>query len=253
MKFLVWSPAISVPVAARVVAAATGRLAEGRENGRLVLSVDPGLAARWLNARLEHFHRIAPGVDVEIIPSLDLAAFSQGRADAAIHYSFTPPEPTVRSVWLITVEAFPVCSPRLIDEGGLREPADLCNCRLLHEQDTSWWRRWLALAGVEGVDWTRGLVYHDSSLVLDAAAEGQGVAVGDNLLAFEALASGRLVKPFATTCPSGSYYLLKPEKAMEHPAVVAFEAWLVNAFAIQGAAGARWGAQASGSGDARHM
>ena len=230
------------------IAAATGRLAAGRRSGRLVLSVDPGLAARWLNARLERFHRIAPGVDVEIIPALDLAAFSQGRADAAIHYSFVPPDPMVRSLWLITVEAFPVCSPRLMAQGSLRDPGDLAHCRLLHEQDTSWWRRWLTLAGVDGVDWSRGLVYHDSSLVLDAAAEGQGVAVGDNLLAYEALVSGRLVKPFGPTCPSGSYYLLKPERPREHPALAIFEAWLVNEFAIQGFEGARWLAHSVPSG-----
>ena len=223
------------------IAAATGRLKAGRETGRLVLSVDPGLAARWLNRRLERFHRIAPQVDVEIIPALDLAAFDQGRVDAAIHYSFVPPDPEIRSAWLITVEAFPVCSPGLVEEAGLVLPADLARCRLLHEQDTSWWRRWLSLAGASQVDWSKGLIYHDSSLVLDAAVAGQGVAVGDDLLAFEELAAGRLVTPFAPSCPSGSYYLLKPERALEHPGLAAFEPWLINEFAIQAIEARRWG------------
>ncbi len=234
-----------LPVLSRAfdtIAAATARLAEGRQTGRLVLSVDPGLAARWLNSRLERFHRIAPHVDVEIIPALDLAPFTQGRADAAIHYSFTPPDPSVRSAWLIAVEAFPVCSPSLVGEqGGLRVAADLARFRLLHEQDTSWWQRWLTLAGIEGIDGTKGLIYHDSSLVLDAAAEGQGVAIGDNLLAFGALMAGRLVRPFGPTCASGSYYLLKPDRPLEHPALAAFEAWLVNECAIQAEESLRWG------------
>lgn len=243
-----------LPVLSRAfdtIAAATGRLAAGRQTGRLVLSVDPGLAARWLNTRLERFHRIVPQVDVEIIPALDLAPFARGRADAAIHYSFTPPEPAMRSVWLMAVEAFPVCSPVLQQEEGLRIAADLARFRLLHEQDTSWWRRWLTLAGIEGVDGTKGLVYHDSSLVLDAAAEGQGVAIGDNLLGFGALATGRLIRPFGPTCPSGSYYLIKPERTLEHPALAVFEAWLINEFAIQAEESRRWGAESVSSEGAR--
>jgi len=233
-----------LPVLSRAfdsIAAATNRLADGHESGRLVLSVDPGLAARWLNTRLEHFHRSAPGVDVEIIPALDLNAFSQGRVDAAIHYCYEPPAPTDRSVWLITVEAFPVCSPRLLEEnGGLACAADLARFRLLHEQDTSWWRRWLSLARADHVDWNKGLIYHDSGLVLDAAVAGQGVAVGDNLLAFEELIAGRLIKPFGPSCPAGSYYLLKPERRLDHPALESFEAWLVDALTLQAAEGGRW-------------
>ena len=232
-----------LPVLSRAfdaIATATDRAADGRRTGRLVLSVDPGLAARWLNTRLERFHRTAPEVDVEIIPALDLTAFSQGRADAAIHYSFTQPLPADRSVWLIAVEAFPVCSPRLVEAGGLAATSDLARHRLLHEQDTSWWRRWLTLAGVEEVDWTKGLIYHDSSLVLDAAVAGQGVAVGDNLLAFEELVAGRLVKPFGPTLRSGSYYLLKPDRGSEHPALAAFETWLVGETTLQAAEGSRW-------------
>ena len=232
-----------LPVLSRAfdaIATATDRAADGRRTGRLVLSVDPGLAARWLNTRLERFHRSAPDVDVEIIPALDLAAFSQGRADAAIHYCFTQPLPADRSVWLIAVEAFPVCSPRLVEAGGLARVSDLARHRLLHEQDTSWWRRWLTLAGAEEVDWSKGLIYHDSSLVLDAAVAGQGVAVGDNLLAFEELAAGRLVKPFGPTLRSGSYYLLKPERGREHPALAAFETWLVDETTLQAREGSRW-------------
>ena len=124
-----------LPVLSRAfdaIAPATDRAADGRSTGRLVLSVDPGLAARWLNTRLERFHRSAPDVDVEIIPALDLAAFSQGRADAAIHYCFTQPLPADRSVWLIAVEAFTVCSPRLVEAGGLARVSDLARHRLLH-------------------------------------------------------------------------------------------------------------------------
>ena len=223
------------------IAAATGRAAAGREADRLVLSVDPGLAARWLNARLSRFHEIAPEVDVEIIPSLELIDLPDELVDAAVHYSFGLPPSGLRAVHLITVDAFPVCSPRLVEAApGLATTADLAHHRLLHEQDTSWWRRWLALVGEEQVDWSKGAVYHNSSLVLDAAVAGQGVAIGDNLLAFSELDAGRLVKPFAATLPSGSYYLVRSDSDDERPALRTFDAWLVNEFAHQAAASATW-------------
>jgi len=222
-----------LPVLSRALDAisqAAERLSSGRQANRLVLCVDPGLAARWLNARLAEFHRLEPEIDVEIFPSLDLAPFERDEVDAAIHYDFVAPAPPYRAVHLIAVEAFPVCSPRLAEQnGGLRTPADLARFRLLHEQDTAWWRRWLELVGEHRVDWSKGAIYHDSSLVLDAAVEGHGVAVGDNLLAYEALADGRLIKPFAETCSSGSYYLVKPEPERQHRALPTFEAWLVTA------------------------
>lgn len=223
------------------IAAAAERLVSGRRLDRLVLSVDPGLATRWLNRRLEGFQRAEPGIDIEIIPSLELAPFPNDLIDAAVHYGFDDLPARQRSVRLISLEAFPVCSPKLLEgERALRVPADLAHHRLLHEQDTTWWRRWLTMVGGTGVDWSKGTIYRDSSLVLDAAVAGQGVAIGDNLLPFEELEAGDLVKPFARSCPSGTYYLVKPEPDREHPALATFEAWLVDEFAVQTVKSTRW-------------
>jgi LysR family glycine cleavage system transcriptional activator len=223
------------------IAVATNRASAGRRPNRLVLCVDPGLAARWLNERLADFRRLDPGIDVEIFPSLNLIPFEREQVDAAIHYAYVAPAAPLRSVHLIAVEAFPVCSPRLLADGrGLRTPGDLADHRLLHEQDTTWWRRWLELVGEDDVDWSKGAVYHDSGLVLDAAAAGQGVAVGDNVLAFEALEDGRLIRPFVQTCPSGSYYFVKPAPDLQHPALPTFETWLVQECADQATRSAKW-------------
>ena len=220
------------------IAAASHRLGAGPRTDRLVIAVDPGLADRWLNRRLGRFQERAPGLDIEIIPALHLVDLESGAVDAAVYYSFDDPPRTLRSVRLMDVMAFPVCSPRLL--GGLARPADLARHRLLHEQDTTWWRRWLALADETTVDWSKGTIYRESSLVLDAATDGQGVAVGDNLLAYEELRDGRLVKPFAETCRSGTYFLVRPAAAEPSPALAAFETWLLEAFALQTAASAPW-------------
>jgi len=223
------------------IAAASHRLSAGRRADRLVIAVDTGLADRWLNRRLAAFQQTEPGLDIEIIPSLRLVDFPREAVDAAVHYGFDDLPPGLRSLRLMDVVAFPVCSPELLTgERPLHRPADLARHRLLDEQDTEWWRRWLALAGETDVDWSRGTIHHDSSLVLDAAADGQGVAVGDNPLAFEALAEGRLVKPFTATLRTGTYYLVRPERDADHPGLDRFETWLADEFKTQTAMSAAW-------------
>ena len=87
---------------------------------------------------------------------------------------------------------------------------------------------WLMAAGVEGVDATRGPTFNDSSLVLMAAMEGQGVALGRSVLAIQALGQGRLVKPFDVSLPAEyAYYIVCPEATADRPKIAAFRNWLL--------------------------
>lgn len=210
------------------IAAATSQATRGRHPGRLVLSVDPGFAARWLMPRLGRFRTMHPMTEVDILPSLQLVPLPHPGIDAAIHYG-KPSQPGLRCDLLLRVRAFPVCSPALMrGTPPLRRPADLCGHRLLHEASTDWWGRWLRAARVTGVDSTAGPIYHDSNLALDAAIAGEGVALGDDCLAFADLQSGRLVKPFNLACSSGSYYFVYPALAKPDASIAAFRSWLIG-------------------------
>ena len=61
------------------------------------------------------------------------------------------------------------------------------------------WAKWLAAAGATGVRAERGPRYSHSSLVLQAAIDGQGVALGRSTLVALDLEAGRLVRPFGAT------------------------------------------------------
>ncbi|MGI9510531.1 MAG: LysR substrate-binding domain-containing protein, partial [Geminicoccaceae bacterium] len=90
-----------------------------------------------------------------------------------------------------------------------------------------WWRMWLMAVGETGIDSERGSVYQHSNLVLLAAEQGDGVAIARSVLAADALASGRLVKPFEVTVPAEyAYYVVCPPAYLERPKVKAFRAWL---------------------------
>jgi len=87
-------------------------------------------------------------------------------------------------------------------------PRELLAFRLLHEDDGRLWRQWFAAAGLDEAVPRRHLGMSDQALVLQAAVQGQGVALGDALLAEADLRAGRLLRPFATATPCGAYWLL---------------------------------------------
>jgi len=79
-----------------------------------------------------------------------------------------------------------------------------------------------------GVCLQRGPVLNQASLAIDAAVDGQGVALARTALAARDLLSGRLVRPFEMALPANfAYYIVCPRAVAAHPKVVAFREWLL--------------------------
>ena len=86
---------------------------------------------------------------------------------------------------------------------------------------------WLAARGVRGVDGQRGPRFNQSSLVVEAAVAGRGVALAKSTLARDDLEAGRLVAPMAiTTSVDFAYYVVHPKVKGRLPQVKAFVAWI---------------------------
>jgi len=89
--------------------------------------------------------------------------------------------------------------------------------------------RWLAAAGVGDVVPTPLLHFHGSSLVIQAAIEGQGVALAHSALVADDLAAGRLVRPFKISpLTEYCYYLVWPVATAGTPKIEAFRGWLLD-------------------------
>ena len=142
--------------------------------------------------------------------------------------------PSFAAKWLLPrIEAFGAAHPEI----DLRRSAVMTLVRftLLHDasadRDASCpdWAMWLKAAGVKGIDARRGPHFDQSSLVLEAAALGRGVALAKARLAEGDLRSGRLVRLFAVSRPIGfAYYFVCPPGRLEVPRVRAFHDWLVG-------------------------
>jgi LysR family glycine cleavage system transcriptional activator len=179
--------------------------------------------------RLGHLRAAHPDIDLRISTSLHLVDFAREDVDLGIrmgrgHY------PGLRVDRLFGETLMPVCSPALLEgEHPLRRPEDLRHHVLLHDDDYTGWQLWLDLAGVAGVDPRRGPMFTDSGIVVQAAAEGQGVALARTALAAWDIAAGRLVRPFDIGMPHDfAYYLVCPEATAERPRIAAVRAWLLT-------------------------
>jgi LysR family glycine cleavage system transcriptional activator len=211
----------------------------------LVVSTSPGLTAKWLAPRLYRFAAAHPDIDTRISSSLNNANFATDGVDLAIRSmpDDPPPDPALDMEKLVSLSLVPVCSPKLIEKiGPLNSAALLAHAPLIHDDTLvprahmPTWSDWFAAAGLDRVEIARGLSFSSADHALDAASEGAGVLLVTDILAYDLVASGRLVIPVQLALPSGrAYHLVRPkrarERAQERPQVRAFVDWLKGEFA----------------------
>ena len=208
---------------------ATSKLTDREESGTLSVTVLPSFGARWLVARLGRFRMAHPDIDVRVSATADLVDLSRENFDVGIRYG-SGQYPGLRTSRLLTEDIVPVCSPQLVNGNTpLREPKDLLHHTLLHQESHGDWRTWLLAAGVQGGDPARGPVYTEASMLVQAAAAGQGVALARGVLAADALIAGRLIQPFELRLPTEyAYYIVSPESKADRLKIVSFTEWLLK-------------------------
>lgn len=204
---------------------------QGDERVVTVTSV-PSLVARWLMPRLGRLRELHPQIDMRVLASLHPVDFLREGVDVAIRLG-TGPYPGLLADMLMEEWFSAVCSPAFKEAApDLRTPADLLRYPLLHDEmemripDEVSWARWLREFGAVYRGGTRPSFSH-TYLTLEAAANGQGVAIAAEPFIAEDLKSGRLVRLFEQRV-LGPYrfHLLRPPEAEARPAVKTFCDWI---------------------------
>lgn len=170
---------------------ARARPSRNEASRMLSVSVLPGLAAHWLVPRLSGFQALYRDIDIAIRPTASLAVFD-GRdgIDLGIRYG-AGNWPGLHAKKLMKSVVFPVCSPAFMAKERLEEPSDLLRTTLLRNPRQKW-RPWFLKAGIDLPEPGHGPVYDDAGLLVQAAAQHQGVALARAFLVADDLAAGRL-------------------------------------------------------------
>lgn len=210
------------------------KTARGTE--QLKVSVDPHFATRWLMRRVETFQALNSGIELRFDISYEVRDFDSDDIDVAIRFG-TGRYPGVSSDRLFDNVIIPVCSPRLLAAGPpLKAPRDLFRHTLAHiewsRQGVTWpnWRMWMAAAGIDDFDDSRVLVFGSSTDAVQAALDGNAVALADFAMVANDLSEGRLVRPFELgirVAREFAYFLVYPTQNATDPRIVAFRDWLL--------------------------
>ena len=206
-----------------------------RERGvkAVVVTTTPGFAGLWLIPRLPGFTAKRPDVDVRISAAYDLVNLNRDGVDLAIRY--TDAERAGASAQRLFGEVvFPVCSPKLARDPArpLKLPKDLHAHTLLQQESDGMdqlqnWGMWLRAMKLEGLKPASTLHFSMYDQLIQAAVNGQGVALGRSPLIDELLRQRKLVAPFETSLASPrSYYLLQSSAAARKAEVLEFVVWL---------------------------
>jgi len=192
------------------------------------VSTSPNFAAKWLVHRLSRFAETHPEIDLRVSASMHHVDFAREDIDLAIRHG-DGTESGLHVTRLCTEEMFPVCSPKLLNgRNRLRAPSDLNRFALLHVNDRQGWRQWLDFADAGDVDAARGPILNQASMAIDAAVDGQGVALARTALAAWDLIGGRLVRPFDIAMPvSFGYWIVCSKAVAKLPKIAAFSDWLL--------------------------
>ncbi len=196
-----------------------------RSGSTLDVQVYVTVAVRWLIPRLHDFTSAHPDTRVRLNTSTLDWEFDETAGDVAIVCTERPDRPGLHATHLFDAQLTAVCSPA-------SEPIDLAQQTVLQlytAPDEA--EAWLRAAGLPGAPSTTG--FDSYLLAIEAAIDGQGLAVVPTFLVDADLRNGRLVAPSHVVIPQPRRWYMVCRAGQQHlPHVLAFTDWLQSQIAV---------------------
>ena len=216
------------------IAQATAHQLRWRGDRQVTVATSSAMASLWLLPRIPAFQRDNEDVDLRIVASDQIRDLGAGEFDMALLYRLSPPV-DMRATALFDEEVFPVCSAGYLEAtGGLAHPEELFRKTLLYlggaQSDWFDWEDWFRQVGLEPVEPRSRIDINNYPMLIQAAINGQGIALAWRHLVGDYLESGALVRPVDTVLRTqGKFYLFEPAQPVRmRPAVRRFRRWLLD-------------------------
>lgn len=211
--------------------AATAELTPQQD--RVVISVTPTFAAKWLIPNLAQFAEAHPLIDLRIMATEKISSFHSDGIDLAVRQGRPPFGAALQATLLFRQNLIPVAAPALLQSAaGSQDACFLAQAAKIHDPH-DYWPGYMAERGVRGQT-QRGLRLSQTTLAVDAAIAGQGVALVSRFLVARDLNAGRLVSVGPEWIVEGqNFYLLAERSAKNRTAQSAVAEWLMSRSAAE--------------------
>lgn len=221
-----------VTLALTLIDQALGEVRAMTPGQQVTLAVSTATATWWLLPRVARFKQQHPDIDLRCITTDTDLDLGRERIDLAITLG-TGDFPQHQRWHFVDEEIFAVCSPAYLQaHGAIGDVQALTQASLLHLEERYrprlGWSGWLARFGVALGRSTRLFRFNDYSVVLQAAIEGQGVAMGWRHLVDPLLQQGLLVRPVPHSVTTEQpIYLVASRRSKLRPEAVHLRDWLM--------------------------
>ncbi len=209
---------------------ARGAIARQRDMRSLTIRVSPSFGVRWLGPRIANFTAANPDWNIRIDATPEFTEFETEAVDFDLRYGL--------GTWVgLTVNCImndlvlPLCSPDYLEQfKDKTEPAQrLRGAQLIDSVKTIYrWDLWLATNRIELDELTYPFRFDRSSMAIELAKQGGGVALDSAMLCVSELERGELV-PFTLDIPViefPAYWFVCPPRHLNRRTVSRFAEWI---------------------------
>jgi LysR family glycine cleavage system transcriptional activator len=222
------------------LASATTDIKNVEISQQLIIGCDQTFATYWLSPKLQQLRQLLPHTSIRVVSSDDDDECLARDIQLSILHG-DGKWPGFHSIRLFDEEVFPVCSPDYEHKAAQSNWVEwLLQAQLIDLEDNHWnwmnWRLWLGGKDIDEPLRHRNLQINSYPLVIEAACQGLGVALGWQHLVNDLLDQGRLLRPFEESIKTEfGYYLLYRDSLHQEATQVKFRDWLLQLFNINAA------------------
>jgi LysR family glycine cleavage system transcriptional activator len=202
-------------------------------NDMVRVSFSTSFVQLWLLPRLKDFKTRYPDITLRIEESLrDDLDLNVEDIDISSRLG-RGGWPGLQSWHFATEEVFAVCSPDYLRENrAITSLASVLEHPLLHfeerHRDRLGWRQWFRHHGLTMSGRRQDFIFTDALSAIEAAALGQGVALGWKHLVRDHIRAGRLVLALPEVYRSGeAVHLVMPTQRPNKPGAILFRDWML--------------------------
>lgn len=216
------------------IAQVTGEVKQWQGEHKVTVATSNAMAALWLLPKVAQFQNEHEDIDIRILASDNVHDLRRQDCDLALFYCRTIPTEMDATV-LFSEEVFPVCSPLYFEKiGSPSDPTEIFNKTQLYLEDSQrdWvnWEEWFEGVELPNITPRNRMNINNYPMLLQAAINGQGIALAWGALVDDYLQSGALIRPVEHVLSTPSNFcMLEPKDRGRVPeSVKCFREWLLE-------------------------